>query len=109
MDNRGVGQYDLSALCAVLAKEYEWASKLNSQARQASAERAWQSIKRFYDNCKNPLIKKKGYPKFKKSRSVEYKTTGYKLSKSTSYFAPKQAWFLNQLIYCHDNLLQKSP
>ena len=58
MDNRGVGQYDLSALCAVLAKEYEWASKLNSQARQASAERAWQSIKRFYDNCKNPLIKK---------------------------------------------------
>ena len=80
MDNRGVGQYDLSALCAVLAKEYEWAKKLNSQARQASAERAWQSIKRFYDNCKNPGIKKKGYPRFKKSRSVEYKTTGYKLS-----------------------------
>ncbi len=49
-------------------------------ARQASAERAWQSIKRFYDNCKNPGIKKKGYPRFKKSRSVEYKTTGYKLS-----------------------------
>ena len=80
MDNRSVGQYDLSALCKVLAKEYEWASKLNSQARQASAERAWQSIKRFYDNCKNPAIKKKGYPKFKKSRSVEYKRTGYKLS-----------------------------
>jgi putative transposase len=80
MDNRGVGQYDLSALCAVLAKEYEWAKKLNSQARQASAERAWQSIKRFYDNCKNPALKKKGYPRFKKSRSVEYKTTGYKLS-----------------------------
>ena len=80
MDNRGVGQYDLSALCAVLAKEYEWAKKLNSQARQASAERAWQSIKRFYGNCKNPAIKKKGYPRFKKSRSVEYKTTGYKLS-----------------------------
>jgi putative transposase len=80
MDNRGVGQYDLSALCAVLAKEYEWAKKLNSQARQASAERAWQAIKRFYDNCQNPAIKKKGYPRFKKSRSVEYKTTGYKLS-----------------------------
>ncbi|NJQ97712.1 MAG: IS200/IS605 family element transposase accessory protein TnpB [Hydrococcus sp. CSU_1_8] len=80
IDNRGVGQYDLSALCAVLAKEYEWAKKLNSQARQASAERAWQSIKRFYDNCQNPVIQKKGYPKFKKSRSVEYKTTGYKLS-----------------------------
>jgi putative transposase len=80
MDNRGVGQYNLSALCAVLAKEYEWAKKLNSQARQASAERAWQSVARFYDNCKNPAIKKKGYPRFKKSRSVEYKTTGYKLS-----------------------------
>ncbi|MDJ0726989.1 MAG: transposase [Prochloraceae cyanobacterium] len=80
MDNRGVGQYDLSALCKVLAKEYEWAKKLNSQARQASAERGWAAIKRFYDNCKNPAIKKKGYPRFKKSRSVEYKTTGYKLS-----------------------------
>ena len=80
MDNHGVGQYDLSALCAVLAKKYEWAKKLNSQARQASAERAWQSIKRFYSNCKNPAIKKKGYPKFKKARSVEYKTSGWKLS-----------------------------
>lgn len=80
MDNRGVGQYDLSALCAVLAEEFEWAKKLNSMARQASAERAWASIKRFYDNCKNPSIKKKGYPKFKKARSVEYKTSGYKMS-----------------------------
>ncbi len=80
MDNRGVGQYDLSALCAVLAKEFEWANKLNSQARQAAAERAWASIKRFHDNCKNPSLRKKGYPKFKKSRSVEYKTTGWKLS-----------------------------
>ena len=87
MDNRGVGQYDLSALCAVLAKEYEWAKKLNSQARQASAERAWQSIKRFYDNCKNPAIKKKGYPKFKKARSVEYKTSGYKLSEDRQSIA----------------------
>ncbi|MEB3227016.1 MAG: transposase [Synechocystis sp.] len=80
MDNQGVGQYDLSALCAVLAKEYEWAKNLNSQARQASAERAWQSIKRFYDNCKNSSVKKKGYPKFKKARSVKYKATGWKLS-----------------------------
>ena len=36
MDNKGVGQYDLSKLCAVLAKEFEWAGKLNSMARQAS-------------------------------------------------------------------------
>ena len=80
MDNQGIGQYDLSRLCKELATEFEWAGKLNSMARQASAERAWQSIKRFYDNCKNPSIKKKGYPKFKKARSVEYKTSGYKLS-----------------------------
>ena len=79
-DNQGVGQYDLSRLCKELAAKYEWAGKLNSMSRQASAERAWQSIKRFYDNCKNPFIKKKGFPKFKKACSVEYKTSGYKLS-----------------------------
>ncbi len=38
MDNQGVGQYDLSRLCKDLATEYEWAGKLNSMARQASAE-----------------------------------------------------------------------
>ncbi len=54
--------------------------KLNSMARQASAERAWFAISRFYDNCKKGLAQK-GYPKFKKfSRSVEYKTSGWKLS-----------------------------
>jgi putative transposase len=80
MDNVKVGQYDLSRLCKELASEFEWAKKLNSMARQASAERAWASIKRFYDNCLNPSVKKKGYPKFKKGRSVEYKTSGWKLS-----------------------------
>ena len=45
------------------------------------AERAWLAISRFYANCKNPALKKKGYPKFKKNtRSVEYKTSGWKLS-----------------------------
>ncbi len=34
---------------------------------------------RFYDNCKKQIPGRKGYPKFKKhSRSVEYKTTGWK-------------------------------
>ncbi|MEG4174568.1 transposase, partial [Microcoleus sp. S13_C3] len=41
LDNLGIGKYELSAYCAVLAKEFPWAAKLNSQARQASAERAW--------------------------------------------------------------------
>ena len=49
-------------------------------ARQSASERAWASIARFYDNCKKGISGKKGYPKFKKnSRSVEYKTTGWKL------------------------------
>ena len=40
MDNRGVSKNDLQKLCATLAKEYDWAGKLNSQARQSSADRA---------------------------------------------------------------------
>jgi putative transposase len=81
MDEKKVGKYDLNKLCAVLAKEFEWAGKLNSMARQASAERAWAAISRFFDNCKKAVKGKKGYPRFKKdSKSVEYKTSGWKLS-----------------------------
>nr|WP_293107807.1 transposase [Okeania sp. SIO2F4] len=117
MDNKDVKRNDLQKLCSVLAKDsnFPWVKKLNSQARQASADRAWQSIQRFYKNCRLKLPGKKavrprdddsrkrsdpapptgarerrpregtrtkrGYPKFKKfTRSVEYKTTGYKLS-----------------------------
>lgn len=55
--------------------------ELNSQARQASAERAWSAISRFYENCKKKIPGKKGYPKFQKDcRSVEYKSTGWKLA-----------------------------
>lgn len=81
MDNREIGKFDLNKLCAVLARDFEWCKKLNSMARQASAERAWSAIARFYENCKNPAIKKKGYPRFRKNvRSVEYKTSGWALS-----------------------------
>lgn len=83
MDHKNIGKYELSAYCAVLAKEFSFASKLNSQARQASAERAWSAISRFYDNCKKNKPGKKGFPRFKKHQthgSVEYKTTGWKLS-----------------------------
>lgn len=76
---RHFGKNEMSALCAVLAKEYEFCRKLNSMARQAAAERAAFSVNRFYENCKNPRIKNKGYPKFKREgRSVEYKTSGWK-------------------------------
>ena len=45
---------------AVLAKEYDFADKLNSMAGQSSAERAWFGIKRFFDNCKKQVSGKKG-------------------------------------------------
>jgi putative transposase len=83
METKSVGRYDLSAYCAVLAKEFPWANNLNAMARQASAERAWSSIARFYDNCKKGKPGKKGFPRFKKHEtrgSVEYKTSGWKLS-----------------------------
>jgi len=80
MDNRGVNKYDLNTSCAVLAQEYPFARRLNSMARQAAAERAWFAISRFYDNCKKKKPGKKGYPTFQhNNRSVEYKTTGWKL------------------------------
>jgi putative transposase len=90
MDNRDIGRYELSAYCAVLAADenFPWADKLNSMARQASAERAWSAIARFYDNCKKGKQGLKGYPRFKKEQthgSVEYKTTGWKLSADRRY------------------------
>ncbi|MFL5664270.1 MAG: RNA-guided endonuclease InsQ/TnpB family protein [Ktedonobacteraceae bacterium] len=79
MDERGVSKNDLQCYCADLAHEYSFACLLNSQARQASADRAWFAISRFYENCKNHLPGKKGYPKFQHdNRSVEYKQTGWK-------------------------------
>ncbi len=83
MDNKGTTRNDLQKLCSTLAKNQDtpWVTKLNSQARQSSADRAWQSINRFYQNCRAKIPGKKGFPRFKKhSRSVEYKLTGYKLS-----------------------------
>ncbi len=81
MDNQNVKLSDLYKQCAVLAKEFDWAGKLNSMARQASAERAIFAIQRFFANCKANKPGKKGYPQFKKfTRSVEYKTSGWKLS-----------------------------
>ncbi len=80
MDTRGTGKNDLQCSCAELAREYPFVRRLNSQARQASADRAWSAISRFYENCKQNKPGKKGYPQFQHdNRSVEYKTTGWKL------------------------------
>jgi putative transposase len=64
MEKRGISHYDLNVHCAVLAKAFPFAALLNSQARQASAERAWLAISRFYEQCKNHKPGKKGYPRF---------------------------------------------
>ncbi len=92
MDGKANSWVQLSRHCALLAKEFSFADKLNSMARQAAAERAWASISRFYDNCKKKVLGKKGYPTFQKDcRSVEYKSTGWKLSpnRKSIFFSDK--------------------
>ena len=54
-DGEKVNKYDLNKYCAILAKEYPFVTELNSTARQGSAERAWCSISRFFDNCKKKV------------------------------------------------------
>jgi putative transposase len=98
MENPKVSKYDLNKQCAILAAEFPFANNLNSMARQSAAERAWAAISRFYDNCKksgksglgvspsgglfqDKVAGLKGFPSFQKdNRSVEYKTTGWKLA-----------------------------
>lgn len=90
-DGQAKNRNDLYKYCKVLADnpEFPWAKHLNSQARQASAERAWAAISRFFDNCKKKIPGEKGFPTFKKNRpnhgSVEYKQSGYKLSSDRKY------------------------
>ncbi|MHC5770924.1 MAG: RNA-guided endonuclease InsQ/TnpB family protein [Nostoc sp.] len=98
MDNRGADRYDLNKFMAVLAKEFEFANRLNSQARQSSAERAWSGIARFFDNCKKKIAGKKGYPQFKKrGHSVEYKQTGWKLSEDRKYLTLTDGFKIGRL------------
>ena len=83
MDNPKATKYDLNKQCAVLASKFPFADELNSQARQSAAERAWAAITRFYENCKNKVPGKKGFPQFQKDcRSVEYKSSGWKLAEN---------------------------
>ena len=61
-ENQGVKLVDLYKQCAIMAKEFEWAGKLNSMARQASAERAIFAIQRFFANCFRQETREKGIP-----------------------------------------------
>ena len=81
MENKSVSKYALNKYTAVLPKEFPFADKLNSTARQASVERCWSAISRFYENCKKKVSGKKGFPQFKKTtRSVKFKHSGWNLS-----------------------------
>ncbi|UKO99979.1 RNA-guided endonuclease InsQ/TnpB family protein [Nostoc sp. UHCC 0870] len=83
MDNRDVGQKELYRYNTALRAEYSFVKDLNSHATQVAVERAYSSIARFYYNCKKQIPGQKGYPKFKKNnRSVEYKSSGWKLSQT---------------------------
>jgi putative transposase len=81
MDGNAKSRFDLNKYSTVLAKEFDFATKLNSTARQSASERAWVAISRFYENCKKKLAGKKSFPSFQKDcRSIEYKNSGWKLS-----------------------------
>jgi putative transposase len=83
IDNRGIGKKKLYQYNTRLRAEYGFVKDLNSHACQASVENLERAIKRFFNNCKNKNPGKKGYPRFKKNcRSVEYKTSGWKLHPS---------------------------
>jgi putative transposase len=108
MDNRGLGRKELYRYNTELRAMYPFARDLNSHACQASVERCWSAIARFFESCKRrcdpadsqsakeraPREKvpgKKGFPRFKKhSRSVEYKQSGWKL------LDPKHIEFIDQ-------------
>jgi len=75
-----VDKFALNKYSTQLRKDFPFVTDLNSMACQAAAERGWAAISRFYDNCKSKKAGKKGFPRFKKDcRSVEYKTSGWRL------------------------------
>ncbi|MDJ0531877.1 MAG: transposase [Xenococcaceae cyanobacterium MO_207.B15] len=83
-DNKGVGQKDIYKHTTVLRKEFQFVKDLNSTACQQACERTWTAIVKFYTNCKNKIPGKKGYPKYsKRTRSVEFKKSGWKLNRDT--------------------------
>jgi transposase len=83
-------------------------------ARQASAERAWASVSRFYENVKKGVKGRKvGFPKFQKDcRSVEYKTNSGKLAddriavlKKVRYALCPMPYALCPMPYAHEYLI----
>jgi putative transposase len=75
-----IDKFALNKYSTAFRKEFPFVAELNSMACQSATERGWFAIARFYDNCKSSKPGKKGFPRFQKDcRSVEYKTSGWKL------------------------------
>ena len=105
MDNRGVGKTEMFRYNTRLRKEYSFVTELNSHACQTAVERTLRAITRFYDNCKNKVKGKKGYPKFKhNSRSVEYKVSGWRLEETKKHitFTDKKGIGMLKLVGSRD-------
>ena len=83
-DNQSAGQKEIYKHVTALRKEFSFVKDLNSTACQQACERTWTAILKFYTNCKNNVPGKKGYPKYsKRTRSVEFKKSGWKLNRDT--------------------------
>ena len=83
-DGQKVGQKDIYKYVTHLRKEFDFVKRLNSTACQQACERTWTSILKFYSNCKKQVQGKKGYPKYsKRTHSVEFKKSGWKLNRDT--------------------------
>ena len=81
MDNRGVGKTEMFRYNTLLRAEHLFVKELNSHACQTAVERVLRAVNRFFENCRNNILGKKGYPRFvRNTRSVEYKVSGWKLS-----------------------------
>ncbi|WP_026796827.1 RNA-guided endonuclease InsQ/TnpB family protein [Planktothrix prolifica] len=75
-----IDKFALNKYSTTLRNEFPFVADLNSMAVQSAAERGWSAISRFYDNCKlfgiwDILFCRKCFY----CRSVEYKTSGWKL------------------------------
>ena len=82
IDGQKIGQKDIYRYVTQLRKEFSFVKNLNSTAGQQACERTWTAIAKFYDNCKKQVKGKKGYPTFsQRTRSLEYKKSGWKLDR----------------------------
>jgi len=71
IDTHGTNKNDLQCYCAHLAKAFPFASLLNSQARQAAADRAWFAISQIvsFASARSPWGYKAVWKRWKLTRS----------------------------------------